>query len=152
MDPLVAASAITWTPVTFYVASGIVNTIAVLLAFRMLQVDVEHNSFIGAVLAVVTFTVIGYFFRDAGVIGVMFTGAAVFGTLVFVTSGEALKSLAVTVLVFAVFGGLGSFISSRTPLTIDSIGGVPRVVATGGLEAEPITEEDNEALTKAGKK
>ena len=43
MDPLLAASAITWTPVTFYVASGIVNAILVLVAFRMLHVDVEHH-------------------------------------------------------------------------------------------------------------
>lgn len=146
MDPLLAASAITWTPVTFYVASGIINTLAVLIAFRALQVDVEHNSFIGAAIAVAIFSGVAYFFRDAGVIGVMATGAAVFGTLVFVTSGEALKSLAVTVLIFALYGGMGTFIVSRTPLTMDDIAGLPRVIATGGLEAEPITEADSDAL------
>lgn len=152
MDPILAASAITWTPVTFYVASGIVNAIVILLAFRMLQVDVEHNSFIGTAIAVAAFTTVAYFFRDAGVIGVMITGAAVFGMLVFVTSGEALKSAAVTLLVFAVFGGFGNFIVSRTPLTMDDIAGLSRMVSTGGLEAEPITEEDNAALNAAGKK
>lgn len=150
MDPILAASAITWTPLTFYVASGIINTIVVLLAFRILQVDVEHNSFVGAAIAVVVFTLIGYYFRDTGVIGIMFTGAAVFGMLVFVTSGEALKSLMVTFAVFGSFGLLGDFIVSRTPLEIDDIGGIPRMVVTGGLEAEPITEADNDALNKAG--
>ncbi len=151
MDPFLASSAITWTPVTFYVASGIVNTIAVLLAFRMLQVDVEHNSFIGSAISVAIFSAVAYFFRDAGVVGFMITSAAIFGMLVFVTSGEALKSAAVTLLVFAVYGGLGSFIVSRTPLTMDSIAGIPRMVVTGGLEAEPLTEESNAKLNEAGK-
>lgn len=148
MDPLLAASAITWTPVTFYVAAGIVQTILVLIAFRVLQVDVEHNSFIGAAIGVAAFSVVAYFFRDAGVIGAMVTGASIFGMLVFVTSGEALKALMVSALVIASYGLLGNFIVSRTPLNIDDIAGLPRVVLTGGLEAEPITEEDAEKLSE----
>lgn len=147
MIETLAATAISWTPATFYVASGIVNTIVVLVAFRVLQIDVEHNSFVGAGLAAAVFTAFAYFFRDAGVIGVMVTGTAVFGSLVFVSSGEALKSLGVAMLVFASFGGLGSFITARTPLTLDDIGGIPRVVLSGGLEAEPITEETTSKLS-----
>jgi len=148
MDPMLAASAITWTPVTFYVAAGIVQTILVLIAFRILQVDVEHNSFIGSAIAVGVYTVVAYFFRDAGVIGAMVTGAAVFGMLVFVTSGEALKALMVSFVVFASYGLLGNFIVSRTPLNMDDIAGIPRVISTGGLEAEPITEDDAEKLSE----
>ena len=150
MEMILAASAIKWTPVTFYVASGIVNTILVLFAFRALQVDVENNSFIGAAIAVGAFTAVNYFFRDAGVVGAMVGGASIFFMLVFVTSGEALKSLLVTMAVFAVYGAFGSFIVDRTPLSVDDIAGLSRVVMTGGLEAEPITEDDNAALNEAG--
>ena len=37
-----------------------------------------------------------------------------------------------------------------TPLSIDDLAGFPRVVTTGGLEAEPITEDDTERLQEAG--
>jgi hypothetical protein len=145
-----AASAITWTPVTFYVAMGIIHTLIVLIGFRIMQVDAEHNSFIGALLAAAVFNVVAYFVRDTGVIGVMITGAAIFGMLVMVSSGEALKAFFMTMIVIASYGVVGSFIVSRTPLNMDDIAGFPRVVTTGGLEPEPITEEDNKRLEKTG--
>lgn len=145
-----AASAITWTPVTFYVAMGIIHTLVVLIGFRVMQVDAEHNSFIGALLAAAVFNVVAYFVRDAGVIGVMITGAAIFGMTVMVSSGEALKAFFMTMMVIATYGIVGNFIVSRTPLNMDDLAGFPRVVTTGGLEAEPITEEDNERLEKTG--
>ena len=146
---LVVAAAITWTPTTFYVASAIVQTLVILAAFRMLQVDTENNSFVGAAMAAGVFCGVCFAFKDAGVIGAIFSGAAIFGMLVLVTSGEALKSAGVMFAVVAVFGLFGDFIAKRTPLTIDDIGGVSRIVLTGGLEAEPMTEGDVDNLNKA---
>lgn len=148
--PQLAASAITWTPVTFYVAMGIIDTLIVLFGFRLMQVDAEHNSFIGAILAAALFNVVAYFVRDTGVIGIMITGAVIFGMLVMVSSGEALKAFFLTMIVMAAYGVVGSFIVKRTPLNMDDLAGFPRVVTTGGLEPEPITEEDNKRLEKTG--
>lgn len=149
-NTVLAASAITWTPVTFYVAMGIIHTIVVLLGYRILEIDAEHNSFVGAVLAAIAINVIGYFVRDVGVVGIMMSGATIFGMLVLVSSGEALKALGMSFVIFASYGLVGSFIVERTPLTIDDIAGVPRMVTTGGLEAEPITEEDHKRLEATG--
>ena len=147
---ILAASSIEWTPVTFYVAMGIIHTLAVLIGFRILQVDVEHNSLIGAVLAAGLINVIAYFLRDTGVVGILITGAAIFGLLVAISSGEALKAFGLTLAFMALYGIVGSFVVKRTPLSIDDLAGFPRVVTTGGLEAEPITEDDTERLQEAG--
>lgn len=147
---VVAASAITWTPTTFYVAMGILHTILILAGFRLMQVDAEHNSFIGAILAAGVFNAIAFFTKDVGVVGILISGAAIFGLLVAVSSGEALKALGMTLLVIAMYGVVGQFIVSRTPLTIDDLAGFPRMVATGGLEPEPITEEDHKRLERSG--
>ena len=98
------------------------------------------------------FNVVAYFTKDTGVVGVLITGAVTFGMLVMISSGEALKALGMTVICFALWGVVGDFIVERTPLNIDDLAGYPRVISTGGLEAEPITEEDNERLQKTGLK
>lgn len=147
---MIAASAIQWTPVTFYVAMGIIHTLAILIGFRLLHVDVEHSSIVGAVLAAVVVNVVAYFCKDLGVVGILITGATIFGLLVAVSSGEALKMLGMSFLFIALYGIVGGFIVQRTPLTIDDIAGFPRVVTTGGLEAEPITEEDTKRLEESG--
>ena len=148
--PLLAASAITWTPVTFYVAMGIIHTLAILIGFRLLHVDVEHSSIVGAVLAAGVVNVVAFFCKDLGVIGILITGATIFGLLVAVSSGEALKMLGMSMAFIVLYGLAGTFIVERTPLSIDDIAGFPRVVTTGGLEAEPITEEDTERLNESG--
>lgn len=148
--PLLAASAITWTPVTFYVAMGIIHTLAILIGFRLLHVDVEHSSIVGAVLAAAVINVVAYVCKDVGVVGILISGAITFGMLVLISSGEALKMLGMSMAFIVLYGLVGSFIVERTPLSIDDIAGFPRVVTTGGLEAEPITEEDTERLNETG--
>jgi hypothetical protein len=140
-------NAITWTPVTYYVAMGIIHTLLVLLGFRAMQVDEENNTFVGAIISAVVIGLTGYFTRDFGVVGVMVYGAVTFGILVAVTSGEALKSFFMLCLVIATyFIGGNFFLEPRTPLTLDQVGGMTRVVMTGGLEAEPMTEEESNKL------
>lgn len=148
---LLAEAAITWTPLTFYVAMGILHTILILFGYRAMGVDTEHNTFIGALIAAVIINVGAYFLRDGGVIGIMAAGALIFGLLVAVTSGEVGKSFLMCVLVIAAYGALGFFLVPRTPLQIDDLGGFTRVVMTGGMKAEPITEKSAYELMESEK-
>lgn len=94
--------------------------------------------------------VVAFFFKDIGLVGILISGAVVFGMLVAVSSGEALKALGMTLLLMVSYGLVGEFIVARTPLTMDDLAGFPRVVTTGGLEPEPITEDDTQRLNEAG--
>lgn len=141
--------AITWTPVTYYVAMGIVHLVVILLGFRAMQVDAENNTFIGALMAAGAIGAAGYFLRDFGVVGVMIYGGVLFGSLIAVTSGETLKSFFMTLIVIASYAiGGNFFVQPHTPLTLEQVNGVTRVVMTGGLKAEPMTEEDADNLMK----
>ena len=146
---LVADAAITWTPVTFYVAMGILHVLLILIGFRMMGVDPEQNTFIGAVLAAAVINVAAYFLSDSGVIGSMISGALIFGLLVAVTSGEVAKCFVMTILVIGAYGAMGMFLLPRTPLEIDDVGGFTRVILTGGMKAEPITERDATKLMES---
>ena len=42
---------------------------------------------------------------------------------------------------------MGTFVLPRTPLQVDDIAGLPRVIMTGGMEAEPITEEEADKMS-----
>lgn len=147
---LMAAGGITWTPVTYYVVCAIVHMILIFGGFRLMGVDPEHNGIIGAVIAAVGINVLQYFMRDLGVIGALAVGGATFVALAAVTSGEVLKSFFMFFLVIASYGGIGKVIFPRTPLEIDDVGGFTRTVLTGGLEPEPITEQDAKDIEKAG--
>ena len=143
-------SALTWTPITYYVAMGIIHLLLILLGFRAMQVDAENNTFVGAFIGALIIGLLGYFTRDFGVVGVMAFGAVSFGTLVAITSGEALKSFFMLCLVIASFAiGGNLMLEPRTPLTLEQVNGMTRVVMTGGLEAEPMTEEESNRLMDA---
>lgn len=143
---ILSEALITWTPVTFYVAAAIIQTLVFLGGFRLLGVDPEHNTFIGALLAAAIANIVAYFLRDAGLFGILATGAVHFGLLVAISSGEVLKAVMVFVVSLAVYGLMGIFVLPRTPLHVDQIAGLPRVIMTGGMEAEPITEEDADKM------
>jgi hypothetical protein len=151
--PVFAEAAITWTPQTFYIAAAIMHVFVFLLGFKLLQTDPEHNTFIGAVIAAVIANFASYALSSYGLFGLMGAGAIHFVLLVAVTSGEALKSLVVFLVAMAAYAGLGMFVTQRTDLTVEQIGGIPQVIMTGGIEAEPITEDQaNEMAEPAGKK
>ncbi|MGM0558308.1 MAG: hypothetical protein ACQEVA_18130 [Myxococcota bacterium] len=150
---LFAKALITWTPTTFYVAAAIIQTVVFLVGFRLLGVDPEHNTFVGALLAAAIANIVAFFLRDAGLFGILTTGAVHFGLLVAVSSGEVLKSVFVFAVSLAVYGLMGTFVLPRTPLHVDDIAGLPRVIMTGGMEAEPITEEEADKMAApAGEK
>ena len=146
--PLLAEAAITWTPATFYVAAGIVHVIVYLLVYRILQTDPEHNTFVGAVFAAAIANAAAYFLRDAGLFGILAAGSIHFALLVGISSGEVVKSLVVFLIALAAYAGLGHFVIPRTPLDVNQIDGIPRVIMTGGLEAEPITEEEADEMAE----
>lgn len=136
--PILAEALITWTPVTFYVASGIIHTIVILLSFRLMSVDPEHNTIIGALIAGVVINLVAFFARDYGLMGVLGTGIVIFGILVAITSGEALKAAMAAAICMVVYLGVGTVVIPKTPLTAEKIGGLPAVMLKGGLEEEPL--------------
>jgi hypothetical protein len=151
--PLVAEALITWTPTTFYVAAAIIQTIVFLAGFHLLGVDPEHNTFVGALLGAAIANIVAFFLRDAGLFGILAAGAVHFGLLVAISSGEVLKSVMVFAVSMSVYGLMGTFVLPRTPLNVNDIAGLPRVIMTGGMEAEPITEEEAEKMAApAGEK
>ena len=147
MVVVLAEAAITWTPVTYYVAAGILSCILILLAFRVLQVDPEFNTFVGAAIAAVLMSVAGYFFRDMGLVGIIVSGIAVLGGVAMASSGDMVKSLIVFGLILALYAGMGTWLVPRTrTLSVDQVGGLTRVILGGGLEAEPITEKEADKM------
>ena len=145
---LLAKAAITWTPMTFFIVCAVVHTLLILLGFKLLHIDPEHNSFVGALLAAAAGNAAAYFLGSYGLFGVIGAAAIYFGILAAVSSGEVLKSVVVFLILLGVYSGLGHFLIPRTPLTAEKIGGLAQVVISGGLEAEPITEDDAEDLSK----
>ena len=141
--PVLAQMALTWTPMTYYILSAVVQVIVILVGFRVLHVDPETNSFVGAIFAAAAISAAGLFLRDAGVIGVIIVGGLTFAALAGITSGAILQSFILTAFVLASWGGLGKVVLPRTPLDLDDVGGFTRVFLTGGLEAEPITDTDS---------
>lgn len=151
--PLLAKAVITWTPVTFYVAAGILHTIIFLVGYRLLGVDPEHNTFVGALLGAAIANIVAYFLRDAGLFGILTSGAVHFGILVAISSGEVLKSVMIFAASMSLYALMGIVVLPRTPLHVDDIAGLPRVMMTGGIEAEPITEDEADKMAApAGEK
>jgi hypothetical protein len=149
---IVAQAAIEWTPRTFYIAAAIVHVGVYLLGFKLLKTDPEQNTFVGAVIAAAVANLAAYALSSYGLFGILGAGAIHFVLLVAITSGEVLKSLAVFVFALAAYAGMNFVITPRTPLTIEQIGGIPQVIVTGGMEAEPITEDDAETLSRPGER
>ena len=139
-------SPIIWTEAHFYVAMAVVDFLAIMLLFRVMHVDPEHNTILGAIVAACAINGVAFFVRDLGIIGIMIQIAVIYGALVLVSSGEALKSLAVGLACIGLFGALASFLIPRTPLSAEAIGGFSEIILQGGLQAEPIDEKGANAL------
>lgn len=135
---------IEWTPTTFYVANGIVHTIVIWVGMQLFGADPEYNTIPAAIAAAAVGNVAAFFLKDFGIVGVIST-AGVFVALLLISSGiDIFRTVIVFILVMATYGGLGQFIASRTPLNAYDIGGVPKVIMTGGFEPEPIGRPEEE--------
>lgn len=142
-----AATKLTWTAETFYALTAGVHVIAILLAFRVLGIDSEANTFIGAVIAAAVANAAAFFLRDTGVLGVLGIGGVTFIMLVIVSSMDMVRSAVTWAIVVALWGGVAWGVLPRAPgLKLDDLGGMPRVVLSGGMEAEPMTDEEGKGL------
>lgn len=139
--PILAAAAITWTPLTFYIAVALVQAVVIIAGFKLLQVDPEHNSIVGAIIAVVVIAAAGYLTRDTGLIAVIATGVALLGMLMLISGADALKSLVMSGVCLGVYFVVAQVVVPRTPLTIEQVGGITRVMMTGGIQDEPFDKE-----------
>lgn len=143
-------SALVWTPITFYIAMGILHTLIILIGFRLLHIDPENNTFIGAVIAGIVINVIAYFVRDLGIASVMIQLVVVFGMIVMIASGEALKGVLMSAIILGSYGGVATIIIPRTPLDQRQIGGFAEVILEGGLKQSAMTEGDVKNLNDKG--
>lgn len=143
-----AQSLLTWTPVTFYAACAVVQANVILASFRALNVDPEQNTVIGALVAAAGINVVGYFMRDTALIGVIANIGVTFGALVAISAGEALKAVMVSVLCMGVYWGAGMMLP-KTPLQIDDVGGMTKVIKQGGLQAESLDTQERDLYDKS---
>lgn len=135
---------IRWTPTTFYAAAAVIHTAVIWLGYRMLGLEAEYNTVTAALASATVANVAAFFLKDFGIVGVIGTGAA-FVTMLLLTSGmDIFRTLMVFALTMMVYGGMGNFIAQRTPLNAYDMGGVPKVIMTGGFQPEPIRQEWNE--------
>ena len=141
-DPMLAKALITWTVNTFYIASAILQFIVIIIGFKLTHADMESNIFIGAAVVVVATAVAGVMTRDMGLVGLMITGSTLFGSLLFVSAGDALRSLVVTGICIALYAGLGAFLIPRTPLTAAAVGGFVGAFENG-LDEQPLSSEED---------
>lgn len=137
-----------WTPTTFYIAAAVLHLVIILIMFRLLQLEPEYNTFIGALIAAGISNGIAFFLKDFEIFGVLGSGAVYFGLLVAISQADVLKAVYVWVVVIASYAGLAFLILPRAhDLTIEQIGGIPQVVMSGGLKAEPFTDDAYDNLS-----
>ncbi len=140
--PLLGKALITWTVETYYVAVAIVHFIAILVGFKLMHADTENNLIVGSLVVAIAAGVAGFFCRDMGLVGVIITGSTIFGLLLFISAGDALRSLVIAGVCIVVYAGLGNFLVPRTPLTSMQIGGFTSAFMDG-LDEEPLGNEED---------
>lgn len=144
---LAQSGGLTWTVTTFYIAAAVLHLIIILLMFRMLHLEAEYNTFIGALIAAGLSNGAAFFLKDFTLFGVLGTGAIFFALLVAISQADVLKALYVWAVLMASYAGLAFLVLPRSELTIEEIGGIPQVIMTGGLKAEPFTDEAYDNLS-----
>ena len=135
------SSLLAWTPATFYALSAIVQTIAVFFVGRSMGVDREYFDPIPVAISMGLGNVAAFFLRDLGVLGIIGICAAFIVVLLAMTAVNTLVTLVSFLVVLGAYAGTVQFAVTRTPLTMEEIGGLPEVVVTGEIEAEPIERD-----------
>lgn len=140
--PLIAEAKplITWTPTTFYVTAFLFQTIGVYLVGKILGIDAEHNNPIALAICMGIANAVAFFVRDMGVVGILISSATFVVLLLGVSAVDILMTVVGFLVALGIYGVLGGFLIDRTPdtLTAETIGGLPKVVITGEIEAEPV--------------
>lgn len=149
---VIADGGLSWTPETFYAAATVVHILLILLAFRVLALSPDYNTFGGAVLVALGLNLAAYFTKDFGIVGVLTPSVVLFGLLAFIARGDVLKGGLVWLVVMASYLGLSHLIIPNSEdLFIEDLGGIPQTLDAGGLTPEAITEDDFENLTGSGR-
>ena len=142
VHPMLAKALITWTVETYYIVVAILHFIAVLVGFKLTNADSENNPIISALVVAVVTAAAGYFVRDNGLVGLMITGSVIFGSLLLVSAGDAIRSLVLTGVCIVVYAGVGYVVVPRTPLTAEQVGGFVNAFMNG-VNEEPLGNEDD---------
>lgn len=149
--PILADTGLTWTVETYYIVAAVLQVVVILMAFRVMNLPAEYNTFPHAAMVVIGTNAIAYFSRDLGLVGILLTTFALFLLLVAVARGDVLKSAIAWGLVLVVYWGVAWFVVDyEEALISDQLGGVPHMLLQGELEAEPVTDETYEDLRDAG--
>ena len=135
-----------WTPITFHVTLVILHTLAILIGFRLFELEAEDRTALGAFLAAVVINTVGYFVRDYGMVGLIVQTTVIFGCLVGISSGEVLPSLVVMGIVIAISTAAAHFVIERSHLDSADLGGLPHAILSGGPEPTAVTTDDVDAL------
>ncbi len=148
---MVAEAGMAWTPELFYVVTAVVQLITVLVTFRLLNLPAEYNTFINGAFVVGITNALAYYTSGVGVVGILVTCFALFLLLVAISRGDVLKSLIAWILVLSVYWGMAYFVSDhQRALPVQELGGVPYMLMEGGMEAEPLTEEEYQDFRDRG--
>ena len=143
--PLLAESSkalFEWTPTTFYIATGVIHTIVIWVGMQLFGADPEYNTIPAAMAAAAVGNVAAFMLRDYGIVGVIST-AGLYLLLLLISSGvDIFRTVIAFILVMGTYGAAGNFISQRTPLDAYAIGGIPKVIMTGGFKPEPLERPD----------
>lgn len=141
-----AKALVEWNPTTFYIAAAILHIPVIWVGYRLLDADPEYNTFPAAIASAAVGNVAAFFLKDFGVVGVI-GAAGTFFIMLMVTSGiDIFRSIFVFILAMGMYWGVGTFVAKRTPLDAYSIGGVTKVLMTGGFQPEPLKRKDDEEL------
>ena len=136
--PVVAK--IVWTPATFFVAMAVVQTLLILIGFRMFDLEEEHRTVLSAAVGAVVINGVAYFMRDHSALGVIVHSVAIFGVLIALSSGSIKATFSVMAVMIVIYGAASNFVMERTDLLPEDFGGIVEAIAIGGVEAEPLTE------------
>lgn len=138
-----AKALITWTVETYYVAIALFQFIAILVGFKMMHADTENNLVIGSLVVAIAVGAVGFFVRDNGLIGVMITGSVLFGALLLISAGDALRSLMLTAVCIVIYAVGGYFLVPRMrTINAAQIGGFTNAFVNG-LDEKPLAGEED---------
>lgn len=149
--PIIAETGLTWTVEMYYLAAAVLQVVVILVAFRVMNLPAEYNTFPHAALVVVGTNAVAYFTKGLGLVGILLTTFTLFLLLVAVARGDVLKSAVVWALVLVAYWGTAWFVVDyEEALISDQLGSVPHMLLEAEMEAEPMTEETYEELRESG--
>ncbi len=153
---LAESGGLTWTPETYYIVVAVVQLVAILLLYRLMNLPAEHNTFSHAAMVVVGANATAYFTMSQGVLSVILTSFALFILLALMTRGDVPKTIvgwfvAMGVYWAVVMGALYAEEPDTEQLEeafVQQLGPLPYAMMEGGLDAEPMDRDGYRELLR----